>query len=373
MSKGRKICRGFLPLIISMLFISIIGGLSGEANKNLGNTIYVDDDNTSGPWDGTIELPYMYIQDAIDNASSGDTIFVFNGTYYENIVINLPINLVGESKNNTIIDGDREGTVVSIYSPINLHGFTIQNSGTDANDSGISVEITKGSVNISDNIISHNNGAAGLYIIGGNNHIISNNIITLNKNFGLFIGCIDNSIICNNVISNNSLMGSIIIGSDRIQIYNNNASRNNLTGMILFACNDCTISSNNFYSNFPFGVMIGNNCGAHNVVTKNNFLYNTANFAVFLNTARGELKLFLTSQIPSNELLWSFLDDYICNITVKPASRGFFSGCTWNENYWYDNPGFLPEPIYGLVFLSKNFFIPWLNFDWHPAKEPYEI
>ncbi len=42
--------------------------------------IYVDDDNTSGPWDGTVEHPYQYIQDGIDNAVAGDTILVLAGT-----------------------------------------------------------------------------------------------------------------------------------------------------------------------------------------------------------------------------------------------------------------------------------------------------
>ena len=51
------------------------------------NTIYVDDDNIQGPWDGTQKYPYRYIQDAIDNASERDTIFVYNGTYFENLII----------------------------------------------------------------------------------------------------------------------------------------------------------------------------------------------------------------------------------------------------------------------------------------------
>jgi hypothetical protein len=50
-------------------------------------TIYVDDDNTDGPWDGTMEHPYQHIQDGVVAASDGDIIYVFSGEYYENIVV----------------------------------------------------------------------------------------------------------------------------------------------------------------------------------------------------------------------------------------------------------------------------------------------
>ena len=47
-----------------------------------------------------------YIQDLIDNASSGDTIYIPSGIYYESIVIDKSITLVGEDKNTTIIDAE---------------------------------------------------------------------------------------------------------------------------------------------------------------------------------------------------------------------------------------------------------------------------
>ena len=51
-----------------------------------GNNLYVG---------GTGEGNYTKIQDAIDDASDMDTVFVYNGTYYENVFIDKTINLIG--------------------------------------------------------------------------------------------------------------------------------------------------------------------------------------------------------------------------------------------------------------------------------------
>jgi len=43
--------------------------------------VYVDDDNTSGPWDGSEQDPYQYISDGISNATSGQNVVVMPGDY----------------------------------------------------------------------------------------------------------------------------------------------------------------------------------------------------------------------------------------------------------------------------------------------------
>jgi hypothetical protein len=65
---------------------------------------------------------YPTIQEAINNANEGDTVFVTNGTYCENVVVNKTIVLTGESSENTVVDGGGVGTVVQV----NSDGVTIE-------------------------------------------------------------------------------------------------------------------------------------------------------------------------------------------------------------------------------------------------------
>jgi nitrous oxidase accessory protein len=90
--------------------------------------IIVDDD---GPAD------FNNIQDAINDANYGDTIYVAEGIYVENITLKNGVALIGQDPYSTIIDGNDNGSVViseDCDSNTILGGFTI----TDGNsmDSG---------------------------------------------------------------------------------------------------------------------------------------------------------------------------------------------------------------------------------------------
>jgi len=157
-----------------------------------GDTIYVDDDNTEGPWDGSIDYPYQFIQDGIDNTNNSDEVYVFNGTYFENIVVFNSIILKGEDKDNTTIDGRRQGTLVKItVNQVTLTGFTIKNSGSNPNDAGISINSEENFVKIN-NIVDNN---YGIRLVESNNTIFYNNFMNNNKH------AYDE---CNNVWNDNS-------------------------------------------------------------------------------------------------------------------------------------------------------------------------
>jgi hypothetical protein len=99
-----------------------------DTGNSFGKTIYVDGDNTEGPWYGTENYPYQHIQDGVDAAGNGDTVFVYSGIYYEHIVINTSISLIGEYREIPIIDGNNTGNILVINADnTTVRDFIMQN------------------------------------------------------------------------------------------------------------------------------------------------------------------------------------------------------------------------------------------------------
>ncbi len=194
---------------------------------------------------------YSKIQWAIDNASDGDTVYVYNGTYIENIIVNKTINLIGEGKNSTIIDGNSNGNTVLIENDgVNISYFAITNSGIFPTDAGIKVRSNF-------NTIYRNNVSSNLWYgitldSGSWNNVIDNDIFS--NEYGLdiifssnFNAIIDNRIFSNNIYNiriresqgcifiNNSLMGNgIVIGGDLIHWNNHDIdSSNKVNGRVV--------------------------------------------------------------------------------------------------------------------------------------------
>jgi hypothetical protein len=90
-----NIFRKWMTIAIICLFagVSVLPSISSfkpvSGEGSFSTTLYVG---------GTGPGNYTSIQSAINDATSGDTVFVYSGTYYENIVIDVSINLIGENK-----------------------------------------------------------------------------------------------------------------------------------------------------------------------------------------------------------------------------------------------------------------------------------
>lgn len=248
-----------LVVIICMLVTASVFPIVTSSLASDGNIIYVNDDAPPEWYDAT---HVRTIQEGIDIAYDGDTVFVYSGTYHEHINIkSKSIILQGETKETTIIDGGGTGDVIKITADIKIiadgvtvSGFTIKNSGNNYWDGG--VEICSHNNTISDNIIKSNND--GIYIWGGSrNNVIKNNIIEDNNESGIDISMVISSVIENNEISNTTEgTGLIIEHSHNILIRKNNISNNKIGLAVLdcgivsypFPCQD-RVRNNNFFNN----------------------------------------------------------------------------------------------------------------------------
>ena len=154
---------------------------------------------------GSGEGNYSKIQDAINDAEDGYTIIVYNGTYYENIIIDKSINLLGRDRNNTIIDANYRGDVVRIKKDnVKISGFTIRNSEKNFEKAGIVIQ-NADYVIIENNIIE-NNGDQGIKIFSSNYDTIKNNIISNNVYYGIYMYNSIGNIIVNNSFINDGLV-----------------------------------------------------------------------------------------------------------------------------------------------------------------------
>lgn len=263
---------------LNLSFISVNASNIKQPTSKLNDEIfYVGGD---GPGN------YSTIQEALDISDDGDTIFVYskNTPYYENIIIENTVLLLGEDKETTIIDGGQIGSVIkNLADSVLISGFTIQNSAMDSSEySGIE---------------SH----------GSNNYYVGN--ILLNNKVGVHILDGDSNTIIYNFISGSQTESICIHTSYNV------AHRNNIEGNAhgIWLQKDATgneIKQNNF---------------------KDNEVYNAA-----VNKARKNLW---------DENYW---DDWIglkisfLNFLPKNI-KGFFGFFRWFNLDW--NPAFEPYEI----------------------------
>jgi len=210
---------------------------------------------------------YPTIQDAINHASDGDTIFVRARTYYENVVVNKSISLVGENRDSTIIDGSNKGSVISIKANnVNISGFTIRHSGNEYSDSGIYVDHSSGN-KINSNSITSNSAGISLYYSGSN--VISGNTISLNNYDGIvFYSSSSNIVSDNSITSNNGGISLYYSGSNVIS--GNTISLNNYDGIVFYYSGNNMVFGNTISLNNNYGMYLAL-YSDNNIIYFNNF------------------------------------------------------------------------------------------------------
>jgi parallel beta-helix repeat protein len=200
-------------------------------------TIYVDDDY--GSEDATHK---MTIQAGINAAQPGDTVFVYNGTYYENVVVGKTINLTGINPNNTTINGNGNGDVIYVSADrVNITGFTVTGSGNSIGYAGIELNNVQ-NCKVFNNIASGNRH--GILLDSSERNNITSNNISSNTECGIYFKLSNwNNIIGNN-ISNNKEGIEIRGTSTNNSIIANNISLNTIYGIYLWSSGWNTLKNN---------------------------------------------------------------------------------------------------------------------------------
>jgi parallel beta-helix repeat protein len=263
----------------AMILVLIGLGLSTFAfNVQLAKaepiTWMVDDD---GPADFTT------IQKAINAASPGDTIFVRNGTYYEHVVVKKSVSLIGESREDTIIDGNYTGSPITIVANgVTVTSFMIQNSNiTDlaagsSSNKGILVDDFCVGWLISENIIR--NCALGIRTFwDAKSGIIYGNVVENTSVYGIMIGrYARNCSILNNIVKGSNHCGIHVWGwSENCSVSNNNVS-NSFIGIATISCSGIDVFCNNI-CNCVYGFEGSDSYPPLNRIFHNNFINNTIN------------------------------------------------------------------------------------------------
>jgi parallel beta-helix repeat protein len=273
---GRKVIAFWLSTVMLLGMIVIVDVTMDFTVKVRGSTLYVNTTGSGGA--------YTSIQDAINATIDGDTVFIYSGTYYENVIVNKTINLTGEDMDSTIVDGGGSGTVISLdVDWVNVSNLMITNGehglrfssdncmGMNINSSfntRIGIRFSSSNENALYNSISYFNGLIGIYVWGSDGNRLINNTAKSNSGEGIAVAdsCDDNILINNTVVSNTAAGIWVRSSAKNTIILNNTVSENKWHGIYLTADYN-NITGNTIESNDFFGIQIFESI--HNVILNN--------------------------------------------------------------------------------------------------------
>jgi len=282
---------------------------------------------------------YTRIQDAIDDADEGDTIRVYKGTYYENVVVNKKVNLIGNSSTNTTIYCYNYNDGVTITADwVNLSGFrVIKSRWADPSEASIRVESDHNT--ISENNCSKNEH--GIYITRSDHNTLFNNSCS-NNDYGIYLYSSRNNTIINNSCSSNNEIGIKLRYSSQNSL-TNNSCMNNDHGIYLYASWNNTILNNSCSSNSEVGIR--SRYSTLNVLINNSILNN--DYGINLHSSWNNS--FLYNAITENQIGIQ-LDNsknntiHYCDISGNTeygikATNNNGSRVNATNNYWGDPSG----------------------------------
>ena len=336
-------------------------------------------------------LNYATIQEAIDadETKNGHTILVDAGIYYEHVVVNKAVSLIGENKSSTIIDGIGTGTVIKVTANnANISGFTMRQGHFGIAVYGLGNKISDNIIannfigimleNSSNNVLTGNNASNnhdGIWLLRSSNNIFTGNNASNNlRNFGVegsdssdfnnyvdVTNTVDGKPIyylvdeANTVITGQIKAGTFyLINCKRISIKHLNLT-NNLNGIFLWNTTNSKIENVNV-SNNTCGISLYGD-SSNNTISGNTAQNNT--YGIY--SADSNFNVFTGNNVSNNiegiHLDYSNNNNITCNTVANNSRIGLYlkgsNNTIFHNNfinntqqvydYYWDQPSVLPS------------------------------
>ena len=215
------------------------------------------------------------IQEAINTANVGDTIFVKRGTYVENPVVNKSISLIGD---------DRDATVIDVTAGLKVESDNVTITGLTIYDGWQGITVSANNSKISGNKIT--NCQYGIVLLSSQNSTITENLLqAIGLSAAIQLSYSNNNLLKNNYIdsctegiqlregsSNNIVEGNIVTNCQDVAVRLLGSG----VGRVWYGPNNNTITRNSISSSGCGTTIYGAN---GNIISNNNYLNNTVQFS----------------------------------------------------------------------------------------------
>jgi parallel beta-helix repeat protein len=315
----------------------------------------------------TLVVPQDYptINEAINHASAGDIVYVQKGIYYENVLINKSISIVGEDAKSTIIIGTGGGNhalagVTVTADDVKVSGFTVESlnySSSSMYATGINIQADH--CTITGNIIQNN--YLGIFCAIQSNTKITGNTITANLKDGMrFYGGSQNEVSDNN-ITGNAASGIAIAG------YSNTILRNKLEGNLRgigLGSTYSVVSGNTIESNIESGIYLA---GSENTISANSMSNNK--WGIYITP---QLAASHANHLYHNNFLYN---DYTAFDNSSSIAENWDNGYPSGGNYWSDYTSRYPNGSETAKSgIGNTPYLIWAdNIDNYPLLTPFDI
>ena len=191
----------FEVILLALLFVGMAFCCFSPEVRGSNNEIYVNDD-FFGNSNGSANRPYNTIQEAINVAEDGDTIYIFGGLYEENLEIDKKVKIWGGvDEKETIIDSiyDKRYLIEITADEVAIEGITVRDEGEDMTSPiGALIALKSSNNQINRNNVNDSN-TYGIYVDpDSSDNLISGNKIN-NTKTGIWLDSSDTNDIANNL------------------------------------------------------------------------------------------------------------------------------------------------------------------------------